>query len=158
MVFLLYSFVSLFVFVYFMKYQKKHLHALEIFLFWCLASLLIQIRSAIFTMNMKSVVIPQSLLFEFSHVLIRLVLYPLVTVFCLNEIAATASKTKKIGMIIKYSALLLGLEWISDWLGVFNHMKPYLLGSGVFWVGYVMLMIMIMKVFHRKFYEGYHKP
>lgn len=158
MVLLLYSIVSLFVFVYFMKYPKKHLHALEIFLFWCLASLLIQVRSAIFTMNMKNVVIPQSLIFEFSHVLIRLVLYPLVTVFCLNEIAAAASTMKKIGVIIKYSALLLGLEWTSDWLGVFNHMKPYLLGSGVFWVGYVILMIIIMKVFHRKFYKGNHKP
>ncbi len=158
MVFLLYSFVTLFVFVYFMKYQKKHLHSLEIFFFWCLASMMIQNRSAIFTMNMKNVVIPQSIMFEFSHVLIRIVLYPLVTLFCLNEIAAAASKIKKTWVIIKYSALLFGLEWLSDWLGVFKHMKPYLFWSGVFWIGYLMLMMMIMKVFRRIFYKGYLKP
>ncbi|WP_157276686.1 hypothetical protein [Paenibacillus sp. Soil766] len=107
---------------------------------------------------MKNVVIPQSIMFEFSHVLIRLVLYPLVTLFYLNEISAAASKIKKTGVIIKYSVFLLGLEWVSDWLGVFNHTNPYLLGSGVFWLGYLMLMLIIMKVFHSKFYKGYHKP
>lgn len=158
MVLILYSLVSLIVFVYFIKYQKKHLHLLEIFFYWCLASLLIQNRSAIFTMNIKNVIIPHSTMFEFSHVLIRLVLYPLVTLFCLNEIAAAASKIKKTWVIIKYSAFLLGLEWISDWLGVFNHMKPYLLWSGVFWIGYLILMMIIMKLFVRKFNKGYHKP
>jgi hypothetical protein len=120
--------------------------------------MLIQNRSAIFTMNMKIVVIPHSIMFEFSHVLIRLVLYPLVTLFCLNEIAAAASRTKKTWVIIKYSALLFGLEWISDWLGVFKHMKPYLFWSAVFWTGYLILIMMIMKVFRRKFYKGYPKP
>jgi len=141
-----------------MKYGKKHLHSLEIFFYWCAASLLIQNRSAIFTMNLKTVVIPQSATYEFSHMLIRLVLYPLVTLSCLNEWAATESKTKKTWAIIKYSALLLGLEWISDWLGVFKHMNPYLLGSGVFGLGYFILMTVIMMIFRRKFYKGHHQP
>lgn len=158
MVFLLYSFVSLFVFVYFMKYRKKQLHSLEIIFYWCLASLLIQNRAAIFTMNMKTVVIPDLVMYEFSHMLIRLVLYPLVTLFCINEIATAASKIKKTWAIIKYSAFFLGLEWISDWLGVFKHMKPYLLWSGVFWIGYLILMMMIMIIFRRKFYKGHHQP
>ncbi|MGG1554606.1 hypothetical protein [Paenibacillus ferrarius] len=157
MVFLLYSLVSLFAYAYFMKFRKKHLHSLEIFFYWCLASVLIQNRSAIYTMNMKTVVIPQLATYEFSHLLIRLVLYPLVTLFCLNEIAAAESKMK-IWAIIKYSAYLLGLEWISDWLGVFKHMKPYLLWSGVYWLGYLILMMIVMRIFRRTFYKGYHQP
>ncbi|UJF31735.1 hypothetical protein [Paenibacillus hexagrammi] len=157
MLLLLYSSVSLFVFVYFLKYQNKHLHSLEIFFYWCLASLLIQNRSAIFTMNTKIVLSPPTVVHELSDVLIRLVLYPIVTLFCLHEIAAASSKIKKAWIIIKYSILLLGLEWISDWLGVFKHVGPYLLGSGIFWIGYLMLMMMIQMVFRGKFYKGYDK-
>ncbi|MFC5448293.1 hypothetical protein [Paenibacillus aestuarii] len=158
MFFLLYCFVSVFLFVYFMKYRKKRLHSLEIFFHWCLASLLIQNRSALFMMNMKTVLIPQSAAHACSNLLIRLVLYPLVTLLCLDETAAAESKIKKTWAIIKYSAILLGLEWVSDWVGVFKHTKPYLLGSGVFWIGYLILMTMIMMIFRRKFYKGYHQP
>ncbi|MGG1518864.1 hypothetical protein ABE504_25870 [Paenibacillus oryzisoli] len=157
MVFLLYSLVSLFAYVYFMKLRKKHLHSLEIFFYWCLASILIQNRSAIYTMNVKTVVIPHLAMYEFSNVLIRLVLYPLVTLLFLNEIAAAESKMK-IWAIIKYSAFFLGLEWISDWLSVYKHMKPYLLSSGVFWIGYLILMMMVMRMFRGKLYKGYHQP
>jgi hypothetical protein len=151
----LYSFSSLLVFVYFIKYQRKYLHSLEIFFYWCAASLLIQNLSAIETMNIKNAVIPDAITYELSHVLIRIVLYPIVTLFYLNKIAAAASWMKQTWPVIAYSALLLALEWISDWLGVFRHMKPYLVWSGVFWVAYLMIMMGIMKLFRRTFYRGY---
>lgn len=158
MVFLLYCAVSLLALVYFMKVQKKYLHPVEIFFYWCLASLLIQNREAILTMNLKTVVIPNSVTYEFSNVLTRLVFYPLVTLFGLNEVAAASSYRKKTWIIAKYSALLLSLEWISDELGVFQHLTPYSIGAGAYWVAVLLLLMAAMFFYRKRLYKGTQQP
>ncbi|WML48700.1 hypothetical protein RCG23_00680 [Neobacillus sp. PS3-34] len=126
---------------------KKQLHILEIIVYWLVASYFFQNFSALCYMNFKTIQIPEKLSYEFSHFLNRILLYPMIMVSFLNFILILNTLLKKLLLIIIYVCALTGLEWLSDSLGVINHVHWQMWWSFSLWFVFLLVLIVIMKFF-----------
>jgi hypothetical protein len=138
----------------FFKLQRKLLHPVEIFLYWCLSTIIVQNYSAIQTMNMKSSIVPFELSSGFAHLLNRTVLYPVLALMLINGFCALKCLRMKLICLLGYTVLLTGLEWLSGALGIFVHVWWSVWWSAAFWLMHNSVMIGIMKVFRKQLYAG----
>jgi hypothetical protein len=96
MVFVFYVVLNLVILKYFIKFQKKNIHVLEILVYWLMATILFQNYTAFFSMNIKYFIIPDVFSLEMSHLLNRTILYPVITIIFLNRFLLLQSIKKKI--------------------------------------------------------------
>lgn len=137
--------------------KKKMLHILEIILYLMVSTYLYQNFSALCYMNFKTLIVPEKLPNELSHFLNRTVLFPIVMVTFLHFFLVLTTHFKKLLLIISYTLLLTGLEYLSDLLGVLIHVHWQVWWSISFWLIALFLLIVFMKFFRRILYKGgYH--
>jgi hypothetical protein len=133
---------------------KKNLHIIEIFVYWLVASYLFQNLSALCYMNLKSLIIPDKLSFELSHLLNRTVIYPIIMVTFLNYFLLLKRVIGKLLVFIFYVSLLVGMEYIEHFSGVLIHVQWKLWWSFTFWLAALLVLIGFMKIFRRILYKG----
>jgi hypothetical protein len=154
MVLIFYSALNLIALSLFIKYGRKNLHILEVLVYWMVSSYLFQNFSALCYMNFKTIIIPEKLSFEFSHVVNRLVLYPLLMVTFLNFYLFLTTKVKKLLLVIFFTCLLAGLEGLSDYLGILIHVHWRIWWSFSLWLAVLLLLNVLAKLFRRVLFKG----
>jgi hypothetical protein len=154
MILLFYLMLNLIVLFLFIKKKKKNLHILEILVYWMVASYLFQNFSALCYMNFKTLIIPNELSFEFAHFLNRIILFPMLMVTFLHYFLTLWSQLKKVLLLITFILLFVGLEWLSDFLGVIKHVHWQLWWSFSFWLTALLVLISFMKFFRKILYKG----
>lgn len=152
MVFFLFLLVNAGVAFVFFSFQKKRLSPVEILLYWCISSLLLQNYAAIQTMNLKSSFIPNELGLELAHFLNRTVLCPILSLIFVNLYCATRNASVKWICLAGYVALATGLEWLFGVMNVFVHVWWRMSWSALFWLAQSLLLIGITKLIRRKLY------
>jgi hypothetical protein len=140
--------------LFFFIIKKKKLHILEIIMYWMVGSYLFQNYSALCYMNFKTIMIPDKLSFELTHFLNRMVLYPMFMVAFLNFFLIISTYLKKFLLIISFIFLFVGLEWLEDFLGIFNHVHWQIWWSFTFWLTGLVVLIGFMKFFRKYLYRG----
>jgi hypothetical protein len=149
-VFVFYIILNILVLVIFFKFLKQRIYPLEIFVYWCLGSLIVQNYSAIQTMNYKTSIVLHAISLGSAHLLNRTILYPVITLMFLSTYGATKAVLGKIILILCSVILLTGMELLSNLLGVFVRVTWPIWLSASFWLVYVLIMIVFMKYFQRK--------
>jgi hypothetical protein len=140
--------------IYFFIKMKKRLHILEILVYWMFSSYLFQNFSALCFMNFKTLIIPDKFTNEFAHFINRIVLYPALMVTFLQFFIILNSHLKKLFLLAGFIILLAGIEWLSDLLGVMNHVHWQLWWSFTFWLVALVVLIGLMKFFRNILYIG----
>jgi hypothetical protein len=153
MVFTYFILLNLIVVILFIK-TKKNLHILEIVVYWLAASYLFQNLSAFCYMNLRTLIIPEKLGFELSHFLNRTVLYPVIMVTFLHYFLLLKGILRKLLLFLFFISFLAGMEYIEHFSGVLIHVHWKLWWSFAFWLGALVILIGIMKVFRRILYKG----
>lgn len=153
MVLIFYVLINLFGFFFFVK-MKKNLHILEILVYWMVSTYIYQNLSALCYMNFKTFIIPDQLIIEFTHVLNRIVLFPLIMVTFLNYFLCLNTFYSKLLSVIGYLIILTGVEWMSHFLGVLIHVHWKIWWSFAFWLLALLILIGFMKFFRKVLYEG----
>lgn len=154
MVFVVFLLINAGVSFVFFKFYKRHLSPIEILLYWCISSLLVQNYSAIQTMNLRSSFVPDELGPGLAHLLNRTVLYPILSLIWLNQYCASQSARAKWIGILGYVTFMTGLEWLAGMMNVFVHRWWNISWSAAFWLLHFFLLIAIMKVIRHKLYNG----
>lgn len=132
----------------------KKIHILEVLVYGMLGSYFFQNFSALCYMNFKTLVIPDNLSYEFTHVLNRLVLFPLLMVTFLHFFLTLNTHLKKLLLSISFLLLFVGLEWLADLLGILEHVHWRLWWSFAFWTATLFVLIGFMKFFRKVLYQG----
>lgn len=153
MIFFFYLLINLIAFFFFIKMKKK-LHILEILVYWMIGSYLFQNLSALCYMNFKTLYIPDHLSYELSHFINRILLFPLLMVTFLHYFLILNTYLKKFLLIVSFLFIFLGLEWLSDVLGVLIHINWRIWWSFSFWLVTMFILIGLMKVFRQILYKG----
>ncbi|NWQ39585.1 hypothetical protein MLOOGBEN_02585 [Bacillus sp. EB106-08-02-XG196] len=153
MILIFYLIVNVLTIFLFIK-MKKRLHILEILVYWMFSSYLFQNFSALCFMNFRTLIIPDKLTYEFAHFINRIVLYPAIMVTFLQFFIILNSHLKKLILLGGLIILLTGLEWLSDLLGVMNHVHWQLWWSFTFWLIALVVLIGLMKFFRNILYIG----
>jgi membrane-bound ClpP family serine protease len=152
MVFLFFLALNITAIVFFLK-KRTRLHVLETMLYWLVSSYLFQNLSALCYMNFHTLGIPERFSSSFSHVLNRLVIYPLIMVTFLHYYAGFYSIARKLGLIIGFMLILLGMEWLGDATGVLVHVHWQLWWSFAYWFTTLLALIGVMKLFRKILYR-----
>ena len=134
--------------------KKKMLHILEIIIYWLISSYLYQNFSALCYMNFKTLVIPDKLSYEFSHVLNRIILFPVLMVTFLHFFLIFTTNLKKLLLMISFMTILTAMEFLADYLGVLIHVHWKIWWSFSYWLGTLCVLIVFMKIFRRILYKG----
>lgn len=134
--------------------KKKTLHILEIIVHWMVASYVFQNFSALCYMNFKTLIIPDRLSYELTHVLNRIVLYPVLMVTFLHYLLIFRTYLKKLLLMISFMFLFVGLEWLEDFLGVLIHAHWRIWWSFSFWSAALLVLIGFMKLFREFLFKG----
>lgn len=154
MVLIYYAALNVIALFLFFKYGRKNLHILEVMVYWMVSTYLFQNFSALCYMNFKTIIIPEKLSIEFSHVLNRIVLYPIVMVTFLNFYLFSVTFVKKFLLILFFVLLLAGLEGMSDYLGVIIHVHWRIWWSFCLWISGLLFLIGMAKLFRRVLFKG----
>jgi hypothetical protein len=154
LVFMFFLIVNVGLVYVFFKIQRKQLVPLEILLYWCLSSTLVQVYSAIQTMNFKSSMIPDQLSPEFAHLLNRTVLFPILALLFLHTYNASKGAGTKLVCLVGFSMLIYGFEYLSSVLGVFVHITLKEWWSAAFSLLLNLILVGIMRIFRKKFQSG----
>lgn len=149
-----YIILNLLVVFFFFRYRKKIFYPLEIFMYWMIGTIFVQNFSAIHFMNWKTLIISAYPSLEYAHVLNRLVLLPICFVIFLQVYRVSKSKKCRFFIFLLFVGILTGLEWLSDLLGVFDHVNWKLWWSYLYWAMSLFLTILFMKYFQKKLVEG----
>ncbi|TVY10751.1 hypothetical protein [Paenibacillus cremeus] len=139
--------------ILFAKYHKR-LHALEILVYWSVSTYLYQNFSALCYMNFKTLWIPDEWSYAFTHFLNRVVLLPLLMVMFLDLLLALTALLKKLLLLAVSVTLLVGMEWLSHYLGVLIHQHWQLWWSFAFWLSALVALAACMKGFRLLLYKG----
>lgn len=137
---------------YFLFYYQKNLAIFEIFGYWCFAIILFQNMSAILYLQFELITLSEIKSYNWADTLNRLILFPLLIVWFLN-LYHTAKTTNKVILLFIFLNILVGMEWLSDWVGLFKHNNWQLWWSYVLKLSIISLSIIFMSVFRRKFYR-----
>src|SRR5690606_31707511 len=105
MIFLIYLVINMSVLFLFIK-LKKHLHILEVLVYWMVSSYFFQNFSALCYMNFKTLVIPEQLSYEFAHFLNRILLFPALMVLSLNYLLILKTYKSRFLIIIFFILIL----------------------------------------------------
>ncbi|WP_108669948.1 hypothetical protein [Peribacillus acanthi] len=149
MIFIFYLFINLFLTLYVFKYKRSNLTLLELIVYWLLGSLFIQNFSALNHLNFNFIRIPDQFLIEITHVMNRLVLYPLFLVWFLNDFVAIKGILKKVLLVLVFLMINAGLEWLADWFDILNHVKWKVWWTFAFWLSYLLLSVVFLKIFRK---------
>jgi hypothetical protein len=149
MVFTIFLFMNLLMLIFFFKFQKKHLHPLEVLVIWMVSSMLYQNYSALFFMNFKNFIIPNVFSLEITHLMNRTVLIPIITIIFLNRYIVIRSFYQRMIFTLFFILFLTGIEKSADFLGVLKHFHWKLWWSIGFWFIYTLLLILIMGIFRK---------
>lgn len=152
MIFCFYVVLNLIVLYLFPK-KANVLHSLEVIVYWMVSSYIHQNFSALCYMNFKTIEITDDILYELSHFLNRIVLFPVIMVTFLHSYLIINTFFKKILLFIFFIFLLVILEWLSDFLGVFKHKNWELWWSFAFWLSALAALIGFMKFFRKILYK-----
>jgi hypothetical protein len=152
MIFLIYLVINMSVVFLFIK-LKKHLHILEVLVYWMLSSYLFQNFSALCYMNFKILVIPEQLSYEFAHFLNRILLFPAFMVLFLNYFLILKTYKSRFLLIIFFILILGGLEWLAHTTGVLIHVHWRIWWSFAFWLVSILTLISFMKFFRKILYR-----
>jgi hypothetical protein len=117
------------------------------------SSYLYQNYSALCFMNFKTIEITEDIIYELSHFLNRIVLFPVIMVTFLHTYLIINSFLKKLLLFVFYIILFVILEWLSDFLGVFNHSNWELWWSFAYWLSALMALIGFMNFFRKILYK-----
>lgn len=150
MVFILFVLLYFTAALFLVRFGKKNLHALEILSYWLVSTILFQNYSAWFFMNFQFAVIPNVPSLEMVNFINRTVLYPILGVTFLNQYVILSSTGKRLRIIFGYMALLNGMEWLEDRLGVYKHTYWKFWWSLTFWLAFLLILIGFMKIFRKK--------
>lgn len=154
MVFFFYLLLNVITVLLFVKRKKKeNLNILEVVVYWLVSTYFYQNFSAFCFMNIKKLIVPNELLMEYTHFLNRLVLFPLVMVFFIHFFVLSDGYLPKALWIFVYINILVGLEWMSDFLGVLKHHDFKIWWSYAFWFSSLILLIIFMKIFRKILYK-----
>ncbi|MBD2868209.1 hypothetical protein [Paenibacillus arenilitoris] len=134
MEFIFFLLVNVGITIVFFTIRRKRLHPVEIFLYWCLSSLIFQNYSAIQTMNIKSSIVPDEWSPAFAHLLNRIMLYPVISLLFLNGYCAIKSRGTKVIYFLGWAAAATSVEWLSSIMGVFVHVWLKIGWSAAFWL------------------------
>lgn len=149
-----YILISLLVLFLLFKYQIRNIHAVEILVYWLVATILCQNYSALLYMNLKYIWIPDILSLEMANFINRTVLYPLLTILFLNRYIILTTLGKKISWVLFYGLILTSMEWLEAWLGVLVYTNGKMKWSFLFWLFYVLVSIGFMRYFRKKLNQG----
>ncbi|HLN89554.1 MAG TPA: hypothetical protein VK253_05765, partial [Candidatus Binatia bacterium] len=105
-------------------------------------------------MNLKILFIPEKLSYELTHVLNRIVLFPMILVTFLNFFLVMGTYAKKMLLTTGFLLLFVGLEWLADSLGVLLHVHWRIWWSFAFWLIALSILIGFMKFFRKILYKG----
>ncbi|SFB02576.1 hypothetical protein SAMN04488577_3414 [Bacillus sp. cl95] len=133
---------------------KKRLHSLEIIVYWMISSYLFQNFSAICYMNFKVLTIPNNIQLELAHFVNRIILIPLLMVLFLHFFHCVKTSFRKMVVYLGFIFLLVGLEWLSDILGVLNHVNWKTWWSFIFWIVALGILICFKKFFRSLLFKG----
>lgn len=136
--------------IFFFKWQKKHLHSLEIFVMWLVSSMLFQNYSALMSMNFKYFNIPNVFSLEMTHFMNRIALIPIFTIIFFNQLIVIKSYIQRMVYTCIFVFFLTGIEKVADSLGILKHMHWKIWWSIGFWISYILLLILMMKIFRKK--------
>lgn len=149
MILLFFTLLNVCVVFYFFYFQKKNLHSLEVFMYWLISTILFQNYSALFHMNIGRFKIPDIPPVEFSHLLNRLVLVPVVTLIFLN-IFISLNRILKVFICLVFFMIFCGVEGLEHALGILIHTNWNISWSIGFWILYILLNVLFMKFFRKK--------
>lgn len=150
MVFIVFLLINAGVALVFFATRHKHLFPIEILLYWCVSSLLVQNYSAIQTMNLHSSFVPGELSPGLTHFLNRTFLYPVLTLVWMNQYCASRSVRTRWIYLLGFVLLATGIEWLSGVMNVFVHIWWRIPWSAAFWFIQFMLLLGFMKVIRHK--------
>jgi hypothetical protein len=153
MVLLFFVLLNIIALVLFIRLKKK-LHILEIIIYWMMASYLFQNFSAICYMNFKTLIVPEELSYEMAHFFNRTMLYPIIMVTFLHYFLIVKNTSRRFFLIIGFSLILSGIEWLADTLGVVIHVKWQNWWSLSFWIAALIMLVGTMKFYRRILYKG----
>ncbi|URT71377.1 hypothetical protein [Cytobacillus firmus] len=153
MIFLIYLVINVCVLFLFIK-LKKHLHILEVLVYWMVSSYLFQNFSALCYMNFKTLVIPEQLSYEFAHFLNRILLFPALMVLSLNYFLTLKTYKSRILLMTFFILILSGLEWLGHTTGVLIHVHWKIWWSFTFWLVSILALMGFMKFFRKILYRG----
>ncbi|MFB5193308.1 hypothetical protein ACE198_00105 [Neobacillus sp. KR4-4] len=134
--------------------KKKMLHILEVIVYWAVSSYLYQNFSALCYMNFKTLTIPENLSYEFSHVINRIILFPILMVTFLHFFLILTTLLRKLLLMISFIILLTGMEYLADYLGVIKHVHWQIWWSLSIWMFDLCVLIVFMQWFRRILYKG----
>lgn len=150
MIFLFYLLANASVTVFFFKFQKKNLHAIEIFISWVVSTIIFQNYVALFYMNFDFFYIPEILSLELAHLLNRTVLIPVITLLFLNHYILLNSLKKKLASFIIIVLFCTGLEWLDHVTGVVIHRDWKIWWSFSFWIFDFFICLLFLRFFRKK--------
>lgn len=153
MILVLYFFLNIIAAFLFIKLKKRP-HILEILVYWLVSSYIYQNFSALCYMNFKTLHIPSRLTYELSHFLNRIVLIPILMVTFIHFYLSLDTYFKKLLLLISFTFILTGFEWIADYSGVIVHVNWRIWWSFSFWLTALFILIVSMKLFRRILYKG----
>lgn len=154
LVFLFFLVLNAGIVMMFVTTPRKELLPLEIFLYWCLSSILVQNYAALQTMNFKTSIIPDQLNLEFAHFLNRTVLYPVLSLLFLHTYKASKGVEAKLVCFLVFSLLMYVFEYLSGAFGVFVHVTWKEWWAVAFGFLHNLILIGVMEVFRKKLLSG----
>ncbi|NHC20728.1 hypothetical protein G6554_21020 [Bacillus sp. MM2020_4] len=100
-------------------------------------------------MNFKFIVIPNVLSLEMTHFMNRTVLLPVLTLIFLNWFIVIKAFYQRAVFIFAFILLLAGIEKLADYVGIFKHIHWRIGWSLGVWTIYILLLILIMRIFRK---------
>jgi hypothetical protein len=154
MVLIFYSALNVLVLFLFIRYGRKNLHILEVLVYWMVGSYLFQNYTALCYMNFKTIIIPENLGLEFSHVINRIVLVPVLLVTFLNFYLYLSTNYKKLLLMLFFIFILSGLEGLAHYFHVLIHVHWKIWWSFTVWTAIHLFLVGFSKVFRRILFKG----
>jgi hypothetical protein len=145
--FVIFSSVTI-LFLLFFVTQPKRLHTFEILFIWFLLIFIYENFLAYFTLNAKVLVFSEKPQMVASIVVSRLFLTPAIIIWSIGLIKTLHTWWKKGTFVLIIVSVLVGIEYLAQWLGVLKLENWTLWWSFAEW-GFIFLMaIWIQKRFH----------
>jgi hypothetical protein len=132
--------------VYLRFFMKRNLHTLEILANWCISAIVIQNISAILYLKLELIELADDVSLNWADVTNRTVLVPILTIGFLNHYVTLKSKVKKLYFLALYGTIMTGIEWLSEWTGLFFHAERW----QVWWSFPLNMLVIIVTLFSLK--------
>ncbi|WP_373229802.1 hypothetical protein [Cohnella sp.] len=104
-------------------------------------------------MNYKLIEVNTNLFLLWSFVINRFVLMPLLIIWLLDLYGSVRSFFFKMILTVTFTAILTGIEYLSDWLEVLHHAEPWQIWWTVVQWKAIIFITYLFKIWFRSVFE-----